>query len=195
MVISLLKKVFAVGLIVVAHSAFGLSTDKDQPASVEADEVEYDFKTGVRTYKGNVLVVQGSIRITGDKLVVTYENNELKSAVAWGNLASFKQRPDGKEQDVVGMGKEIHYEQSKNTVTLVDEASLQQGTDEARGDLIVYDTAQDKLSVKSLKSTEGTAGQQQAGATDPAAEPGAEPAAKPGRVKITITPGQSILPQ
>ena len=89
------------------------------------------------------------------------------------------------------MGKEIQYEQSKNVVTLVDDASLQQGTDLAKGDLIVYDTAQDKLSIKSLKSTEGAASQQPAAATDE----GAEPATKPSRVKIVITPGQTNLPQ
>lgn len=204
MVRSLSTRLMALLLFLAAPAVMGLSTDKDQPASVEADEVEYDFKTGVRTYKGNVVVVQGSIRITGDKLVVKYEENELKSATAWGNLASFRQRPDGKDQDVIGKGKQIVYEQVKNSVTLIDTASLQQGADVANGDLIVYDMEQDKLKVKSLTSSEGTgtakqepaaAGAEGAKTTATATEEGTAPATKPGRVRITITPGQTNLPQ
>ena len=41
-------------------TAAALESDRNQPATVEADEVEYDFRTGVRTYTGNVIVEQDS---------------------------------------------------------------------------------------------------------------------------------------
>lgn len=181
------KYLVTIALFMFAQAGLGLSTDQDQPATVEADEVEYDFRTGTRTYKGNVIVVQGSLRITGDKLLVQYENNEMKLATVWGNLASFQQRPDDKPEDVVGRGKKILYDQVKNTLTLMDAASLQQGTDVANGDKIVYDITADKLSVKGLASQEG--------GTEKAAGEETDPATKPGRVKITITPEQTSTAQ
>jgi lipopolysaccharide export system protein LptA len=166
-----------------AQGTWALSTDRDEPATVEADEVEYDFRTGVRTYTGNVIVVQGTLRITGDKLVVEYNGDQLESATAWGQLASFKQRPDGKDQDVIGKGKKIVLNQIANTLTLHKQASLQQGPDTAIGEKIVYDITNDKLSIKGAatikKKTDGTAG---------AGEP-----EKPGRAKVIITPRSTTL--
>lgn len=177
----MLRKLVFAALVALVQTAFALDSDRNQPASVEADEVEYDFRTGVRTYKGNVIVEQGSLRITGDKLVVKYKDDKLESATAWGNLASFKQRPEGKSQDVVGKGKKILLDQTRNTLTLVDSASLQQGTDVAKGEMIVYDINKDKLSIKGSASTETK--KEGTGTTDKTT--------KPGRAKVIITPGQS----
>ena len=178
---SVCKKLLSFALVVFIQTTFALDSDRDQPASVEADEVEYDFRTGVRTYKGNVIVEQGSLRITGDKLVVIYKDDKLESATAWGNLASFKQRPEGKSQDVVGKGKRILLDQIKNTLTLVESASLQQGTDVAKGEMIVYDINKDKLSIKGSASTQTK--KQGTGTT--------EKTPTSGRAKVVITPGKS----
>ncbi len=175
------KKLLSIFLLLCANTALALDADREQPATVEADEVEYDFRTGERTYKGNVIVEQGSMRITGDKLIVIYKNDELQSAIATGNLASFKQRPEGKTQDVIGKAKQIHLDQVKNVVTLISSASLQQGPDVAEGEMIVYDINKEKLSIKGATSTTTKA---EGGAT-------AEQKAKPGRAKVVITPAQS----
>ena len=174
-------RVLSIVLLLHLPTALGLDSDRDQPATVEADEVEYDFRTGERTYKGNVIVEQGSMRITGDKLIVIYKNDQLQSATATGSPASFKQRPEGKSQDVVGKAKKIHLDQVKNILTLVDSASLQQGPDQAKGETIVYDINNEKLSIKGAAST----------ATKAEGDAASEQKTKPGRAKVVITPGQS----
>jgi len=125
-----------------------LSTDRDQPADIEADDIEFDFKKGTRTYLHNVLVVQGTLRIKADKLVGVYVNGELDNATAWGSLARFKQRPDGKQHDVEGWAKKIIVNQKNNTLTLIGKAALKQGADTAQGDTIVYNMANDTLKLK-----------------------------------------------
>ncbi|MDH3640243.1 MAG: lipopolysaccharide transport periplasmic protein LptA, partial [Gammaproteobacteria bacterium] len=111
-------------------------------------EVEFDFKTGVRTYKGNVSVVQGTLRINADKLIVQFKDGKMETATAWGTPAKFQQRPDGKDHDVIGIGKTIELNEPANTLTLITTASLKQGADTARGAKIIYDMAQDTLKVK-----------------------------------------------
>ncbi|MEM7359741.1 MAG: lipopolysaccharide transport periplasmic protein LptA [Pseudomonadota bacterium] len=129
-------------------SVHALSTDRDQPAEIEADDIEFDFKKGIRTYLNNVLVVQGTLRLKADKVVAIYKNDDLDNATAWGSLARFKQRPDGKEDDVEGWAKKIVVNQKANTLTLVGKAALRQGADTARGHTIIYNMATDTLQVK-----------------------------------------------
>lgn len=129
-------------------SVMALSTDRDQPAEIEADDVELDFAKGTRTFTNNVLVIQGTLRIQADKVHAVYDGENLKSATAWGSLARFKQRPDGKPNDVEGWGKKIIVDQKANTLTLVGQAALKQGADTARGDTIIYNMANDTLKLK-----------------------------------------------
>ena len=144
--------------------AWALKSDRDQPADIEADNTEIDFRTGVRTLTGNVLIVQGTLRLKADKLVGQYTKGELTKATAWGSPARFKQRPDGKPDDVEGAAKKIVVDYASNTLTLFGKASLKQGENTARGDTITYNMATDKLQIKG-NSGIGTAGKN--GATKP----------------------------
>ena len=147
--ISLTKTLLAtITLLAVASTqVLALSTDRDQPAEIEADDIEFDFKNGTRTYLKNVLVVQGTLRIKADKVVANYGEKDLENATAWGSLARFKQRPDDKPEDTEGWARKIIVDQVKNTITLIGKAALKQGPNTARGDTIVYNMATDKMKI------------------------------------------------
>lgn len=149
-----------VGLTYSAQS-IALSSDRDQPAQIEADDTEINFKTGVRTLTNNVLVVQGTLRVKADKLVATYnKQGELVKAVADGSLARFKQRPDEQPDDVEGWAKKILVDYPTNTITLIGKAALKQGATTATGNKIIYNMATDKLRIigGSNVNTAGKAG-------------------------------------
>ena len=55
-------------LVAGAPAARALSTDRDQPIEIEADFAELDDSRGVTMYKGNVIVTQGSLKLTGESL-------------------------------------------------------------------------------------------------------------------------------
>ena len=132
----------------VASPVFALSTDRDQPADIEADDIEFNMRDGTRTFINNVLAVQGTLRIKADKLIAKYEDGELARADAWGSLARFKQRPDGKPNDVEGWAQKIVVDQKNNLLTLTGKAALRQGGDTARGEEIIYNMATDTLKVR-----------------------------------------------
>ena len=130
------------------NSVFALKSDRDQPAEIEADNTEIDFKSGVHTLTDNVLFVQGTLRLKADKLVaVRNKRGDLEKATAWGSLARVKLRPDNEPHDVEGWGKKMVVDNAKNTVTLIGNASLKQGDRTARGDTIVYNLSTDKLRI------------------------------------------------
>jgi lipopolysaccharide export system protein LptA len=165
--------------------AHGLDSDRSEPATIEADEVEFDFRNGTRTYKGDVVVVQGTLRITGDKVVIQYtegDDEQIETATSWGSPATFKQRPQGKDEDVYGEGNEIVLHEIENTLTLIDNAVMTQAGNTARGKTIVYDINADKMTVKGMERRQAQEGDTDVTETET------------GRARVTISPEEQQSP-
>lgn len=160
-------------------------TDRDQPATLDADEFDMDFQTGVRTYRGNVVYQQGSIRLYADELVVYFKDGELQRAIARGNLAEFRQRPDDSETDVVGVALRIELDEIKQIVTLKKRAKVTQDTNVVTGKTIIYNMLTEKVQVRSgKKDSTRTTVQPKADASDGPAK-GDEGSARP---RVVIKP-------
>lgn len=139
--------------------AGALESDQYQPAMLDADDFEIDLKTGLRIYRGNVVLSQGSILLKCDQLT-TYINDDgaLDKAVCDGRPASFKQRPEGAEHDVIAVARSITMDQVKEMVTLDTQARVEQGGDVVTGSQITYDLVTEKV----IASTGGTVVEPQA---------------------------------
>ena len=53
-----------------------LESDSQQPLFIEADGADISETTGVSIYTGNVVISQGSIRLSADKVTVTQQGEE-----------------------------------------------------------------------------------------------------------------------
>lgn len=145
----LLSLITVVGFLAfIPSNSYALKTDRDQPADISSDEVDADFNTGRRTFIGNVRFVQGTLRLKADRVDATFKDGKLVEAIAYGKPAAFRQRPDGKPDDVEGRGLTIVLNQKTNLLTLKKKASLKQGADVARGSIIIYNQANDTLKVR-----------------------------------------------
>ena len=131
-----------------AQNAAALESDRNQSVLVEADQVEMDFSSGTRIYRGNVSVRQGTIRIIADQIELIYKGEQLDHGIAIGNPAVFRQRPDGKDHDVIGTGRRIELDEIQNIVTFIGDAQLRQDRDAIEGERIVYDMARDRMIVR-----------------------------------------------
>ena len=137
----------------ICGSAIALDSDQEQPATLEANDFELDLKTGVRTYRGNVVYRQGSIRLDCDELV-TYFNDDgaLDKAICNGDPGKFKQRPEGSEDDMIGKAREITMDQIEQLVVMRSHADVVQGRNRLTGRLITYDLETEKVRVKGDKN-------------------------------------------
>lgn len=52
-------------------SAWALPDDRNQPIRIQADDAQLDDKNGVATYKGDVIITQGSMKVTGNTVTIT----------------------------------------------------------------------------------------------------------------------------
>ncbi len=151
------KLLTAVCLLVGVASTLALSTDKDQPIEIEADEAELDDLHNVSIYRGNVIVVQGSIYMTGEVMTVyNTEEDKLDYLIMDGNPATYKQLPDNSTVYDQARALRMEYYELKNQVILIGDAWVKQETSTLTGERIEYDTELSK--VKAWSSPEGDGG-------------------------------------
>ncbi|MGI9317963.1 MAG: lipopolysaccharide transport periplasmic protein LptA [bacterium] len=190
----MLNKIILLTISVLAFSsAIALDSDRDQPATLEADDFELDLKTGVRTYRGNVLYRQGSIRLECDELVTYFnDDGELDKAICSGDPGKFKQRPENSEEDMIGKARVITLDQVAELVTMKSRADVVQGGTRLTGRLLTYNLATEKVIVKGGSDTQTkttTTSSTEADTTAKEAEPAeAEESAASSRPTIIIQP-------
>jgi lipopolysaccharide export system protein LptA len=127
-------------------------SDRDQPINIEADQLEIREQENISIYQGNVQLVQGSLRINSDRLVIHFnEDNELTMMEMTGNLAKFQQL-DNAQQLIRGEAEQIDYSDLDSLLILRRRASLDQDGKVINSDLIRYDTATNSLEAGGAQS-------------------------------------------
>lgn len=112
--------------------------DTGQPVEVSADSLSVDQRTGEAVFDGNVLVVQGDVRMSAGRILVVYsEDKEGNSSgidrlVADGGV-TFVTAKDAAE------AREAVYSVGDGVVTLSGEVLLTQGQNAISGERLVID--------------------------------------------------------
>lgn len=135
--------------------AAALSSDRDQPMYVEADRADIDDQRGVSVYRGNVKITQGTLQLTAAELTVHSKDGDITKAIAIGQPATYRQRPDGKEQDVEAEALRMEYFGVEQKIILIDKAEVRQGGDTFRSDRIHYDIAKDVVNAGATAGSPG----------------------------------------
>lgn len=144
--------------------------DRDKPVNLEADRATVENANRTSVFTGNVVLTQGTLIIRADKMVVKEDSSGFRHATAFGNLVSFRQKRDGKDEYIEGWSERMEYDGKADKVQLFKKARLKRGQDEVEGDYISYDAVSEFFQV--------TGGN---GKTDTQTSPA-------GRVRIVIQP-------
>lgn len=126
--------------------------DRDKPTNVESDNLQYDDTRQTTVFNGKVVLTKGTIVIRGDRLVLRQVAEGEQSAVATGRPASFRQKRDGVDQHIQGVGQSIEYDSRAEKVTLTGSAMLSRlecgrAIDQITGAVIVYDGRSETFNV------------------------------------------------
>lgn len=103
------------------------------PVRIDADRMEFDYKTMVLTYRGTVTVTQADLKLRSDTLRVTLDRenpDKPREVVAEGSVQIDKgaRRATG--------GRAV-FDNAARTVTLSEQARLQDGPNEVAGERVV----------------------------------------------------------
>jgi len=131
-----------------------LDSDGDQPIHVEADRLEVREQENISIYEGKVKLVQGSLVINSDRLVIHFNDaNELTLMEMTGNPASFRQL-DNEQREMQGRAEQIDYTESKSLLELRRAAHFDHAGDSIEGDLIRVNTENNNIEAGSSKPEE-----------------------------------------
>ena len=127
-------------LLSLMHStAWALSSDAEKPIIIDSNTATYDDKSGTSIYTGNVVSMQGSIKVNSDKLTVYFVNGEADKLVFTGDKAKFKQTPNEGDDDITGEALIGEFYPKKNLLVLMNEATVWQGNTTYSSNYIEYD--------------------------------------------------------
>jgi lipopolysaccharide export system protein LptA len=125
----------------VSVSAWALPSDRDQPIRIQADSAELDDKQGVAVYRGDVIITQGTMKVTGDTVTITQNaQGDIEVFTSIGKPAYYEQLPSADKQIVKAYGQTIQYFMTNERVILIDQAKVIQEGNTFKGEKIVYDT-------------------------------------------------------
>lgn len=140
-------------LISTAHAE---KADQDKPIILEAEKVSVDDVKQVYELDGEVLLIKGSILITGEKGNIKVDSEGYEYVDVQGKSAtsaSFRQRREGPADEFMqGRGQTVTYNAKTELLTLTGDANLKrlhnmQMLDQLRGWKIDYDDVQQRYQV------------------------------------------------
>lgn len=127
-------------LLLLSTSASALESDSEQPIYIDSNTATYDDRKQISVYTGNVVTIQGTLRVDSDKLVVYMKDGVITKLVATGKPAKFEQLPQVGKEKIKGEGLIGEYYPDKDLLVLKKEASVWQGGNKSASDLINYDS-------------------------------------------------------
>ena len=120
-----------------------LPEDRNQPIHLEASRGQLDQKTGVSVYEGNVIITQGSMRLTADTVTIYVKDNNFQRMEAMGAPVNFRYRPTADKPEIQGASQRVEYDVAGAKVIMNGGAKLTQGQDTFTGERVEYDLKDD----------------------------------------------------
>jgi lipopolysaccharide export system protein LptA len=138
-----------------------------EPISVDADKLVYDDKADTATYSGNVVVIQGTSKLTCSSMTIYFEKAAQATPAAGATptpnagdaagpgalgSASFK-RMDATgpvtvvSKTQVATGDSASYDATQRKVWLTGHVTLSDGSNVTKGDKLIYDLATGRATI------------------------------------------------
>ncbi|MFT4836659.1 MAG: lipopolysaccharide export system protein LptA [Psychromonas sp.] len=141
------KSSLIISTLLISLASMALESDFDQPIHVSSVSQHVTMKNDRVVFQDDVLLTQGSINLTADKLtVIRGKESNQEIMIAEGKVATFYQtQEDGKPIDAEA--NTIRYDVAKAQVTLTGNAQVKQLKSQINGSKIIYLMKKEELTV------------------------------------------------
>jgi len=139
-------------LLVAAAALHAEQADSTKPIEIEANRMSADDARRMNVFEGNVVVTRGTLSIRADRIVVRQDAEGNQYATATGNPVRFRQRQDAKPPAKEGVwmdgeAKRMELDERSGKIELFEEARVNRGGDEVKGNYILVDQRSDFFTV------------------------------------------------
>ena len=125
-------------------------TDSSKPMDFRSNSANMDEYRKLYNYIGQVRMTQGSRQLTADKVAIKQDAAGFSKSVATGSakkLAYVKQRENDGKGWMEGWGERIEYDDRTDKFIFFDQARIKTSTDEAKGEVIIYDNVTERYQI------------------------------------------------
>lgn len=129
----------AATLAVAALPAFAERADREKEIVIGADQSLADDANKTITFNGNVVITQGTMRITAAKVTLKEDAQRHKFYVASGAPVTFRQKRDKVDEWVEGVAERAEFDDRADVLRLFNKARVRSNQNEISGDFISYD--------------------------------------------------------
>jgi len=163
----------AAAILALVPAARAERADREKNIVVNADHLYGDDANRTSTFEGNVVVTQGTMRMTANKVTMKEDPDRHKFYVAYGSPVTFRQKRDNVDEYIEGYAQRAEFDDLNDVVKLYEKARVTSNSNVINGEYIQYDMR------KELAEVQG-------------APPGTKlaPGTVPERVKVTIIPAK-----
>ncbi|MEO7741365.1 MAG: lipopolysaccharide transport periplasmic protein LptA [Usitatibacter sp.] len=130
---------FALVAALVALPAMAERSDREKEIVIGAERSVGDDANKVITLTGNVVVTQGSMRITAAKMLLKEDAKGNKTYVASGTPVTFRQKRDKLDEWIEGTAERAEFDDQNDVLRLYNKARVRSNQNELTGDFISYD--------------------------------------------------------
>ena len=139
-------------LVLGAIAARAEQGDSAKPIEIEANRMSADDARRMNVFEGNVVVTRGTLNIRADRIVVRQDAEGNQYATATGSPVRFRQRQDPKPPEKEGVwmdgeAKRIELDEKSGKIELYEDARVNRGGDEVKGNYILVDQRSDFFTV------------------------------------------------
>jgi lipopolysaccharide export system protein LptA len=128
--------------------------DREKPVNLESDRMNADDAKKTSVFEGRVVLTQGTMVIRADRLTIKQDSQGFQSGTAEGNLATFRQKREGFDENIEGEAERIEYDSRAERVEFFNRARLRRDCgDDVVGNYISYDAKTEQFSVQSARGS------------------------------------------
>lgn len=110
-----------------------------QKVTISADHMHLSLESGKSVYTGNVKITQGDLVLTGDKVTLEQNNDEVERMTVIGKPARYNHVTE-KGEPIQAQSEHMVYIASQNKLIMTRNASLKQNDHHVSSQSISYDT-------------------------------------------------------
>jgi lipopolysaccharide export system protein LptA len=145
------NKIWGLIFCVMTMQIYAEKSDRDKPMNIEASHASLDQKSQISVFTGNVMIVQGTMRLVADKVMIREDKQGNHYSQGSGAPVKFRQKMDNSPDYIEAQALRFTYDGKTGILKLYDKAWVKRGTDEVKGDIITYDMNQETYDAHTQK--------------------------------------------
>lgn len=149
------RRLLALALLLPAGAGNALEQDRDQPLKVNAANVTMNEKTGVAVYRGNVVVMQGSMRVEADYMEVRTRDFQIHTLTATGRPVRVRALLDNHEDELQASADRVVVHATTRELDLSGHVQLRQGGDQFNAEQLHYALDEKRMTAKGDDTEDG----------------------------------------